>query len=239
VDSLAELNARVAAAEQAEDGRRIGARIRTIGQDFAAEVPLLVPVPDEPFETGLLLTPRVDRYSQVTVRMNRYSVPVRLIGRQVRVVLRSSELVIYDGAVRGCPSRAGRRPGRREARPGPHLEALMRKPGPMAGSVPLDQANLEIQRFARPSVAVDPIGSNEYCGSLLLGHYPVVLLPVVVFAAGSDEDRSAQESEAFGVKPGLGVVGTGELRLPFDGCPLPAVAEGGRYLGFARGGSRA
>jgi hypothetical protein len=75
VDSLAELNARVA----------------------AAEVPLLVPVPDEPFETGLLLTPRVDRYSQVTVRMNRYSVPVRLIGRQVRVVLRSSELVIYDG----------------------------------------------------------------------------------------------------------------------------------------------
>jgi transposase len=97
VDSLAELNARVAAAEDAEDARRIGARIRTIGQDFAAEAPRLVPLPDEPFETGLLLTPRVDRYSQVTVRMNRYSVPVRLIGRQVRVVLRSSELVIYDG----------------------------------------------------------------------------------------------------------------------------------------------
>ena len=58
VGSLAELNARIAVAEQAEDGRRIGARIRTIGQDFAAEVPLLVPVPDEPFETGLLLTPR-------------------------------------------------------------------------------------------------------------------------------------------------------------------------------------
>ena len=68
VDSLAELNARIAAAEQAEDGRRIGTRIRTIGQDFAAEAPLLIPLPDEPFETGLLLTPRVDRYSQVTVR---------------------------------------------------------------------------------------------------------------------------------------------------------------------------
>jgi hypothetical protein len=88
VDSLAELNARIAVAEQAEDARRIGARIRTIGQDFAAEAPRLLPLPDEAFETGLLLSPRVDRYSQVTVRMNRYSVPVRLIGRQVRVVLR-------------------------------------------------------------------------------------------------------------------------------------------------------
>ena len=119
VDSLAELNARVAAAEEAEDARRIGARIRAIGQDFAAEVPLLVPLPDEPFETGLLLTPRVDRYSQVTVRMNRYSVPVRLIGRQVRVVLRVLGAGRLRRAARGRPSRAGRRKGRRDTRPGP------------------------------------------------------------------------------------------------------------------------
>jgi len=140
VGSLAELNARIAAAEQAEDARRIGARIRTIGQDFAAEAARLIPLPDEPFETGLLLTPRVDRYSQVTVRMNRYSVPVRLIGRQVRVVLRSSELVIYDGRHEAA------RHGRMTARGGEtlvldhYLEALMRKPGALAGSVPLDQA---------------------------------------------------------------------------------------------------
>ncbi len=38
----------------------------------------------------------MDRYSQVTVRCCRYSVPVRLGGRQVRVVLRSTELIIYD-----------------------------------------------------------------------------------------------------------------------------------------------
>ena len=140
VDSLAELNARVAVAEEAEDARRVGSRIRAIGQDFAAEAPRLVPLPDEPFETGLLLTPRVDRYSQVTVRMNRYSVPVRLIGRQVRVVLRSSELVIYDGR------REAARHERAAGRGGEtlvldhYLEALMRKPGALAGSVPLDQA---------------------------------------------------------------------------------------------------
>ncbi|WP_327249789.1 Mu transposase domain-containing protein [Streptomyces sp. NBC_01320] len=39
----------------------------------------------EPFKTVRLSTPRVDRYSQMCVRMNRYSVPVRLIGRTVRV----------------------------------------------------------------------------------------------------------------------------------------------------------
>jgi transposase len=140
VDSLAELNKRIAVAEAAEDGRRIGARIRTIGQDFAAEVPRLVPLPEEPFETGLLLTPRVDRYGQVTVRMNRYSVPARLIGRQVRVVLRSSELVIYDGrreAARHVRA-AGR--GTETLVLDHYLEALMRKPGALAGSVPLEQA---------------------------------------------------------------------------------------------------
>ena len=140
VGSLAELNARIAAAEEAEDGRRIGARIRTIGQDFAAEAPRLVPLPDEPFETGLLLTPRVDRYSQVTVRMNRYSVPVRLIGRQVRVVLRSSELVIYDGRHEAARHERMTAKGGETLVLDHYLEALMRKPGAMAGSVPLDQA---------------------------------------------------------------------------------------------------
>ncbi|MDN3259847.1 hypothetical protein QWJ26_08475 [Streptomyces sp. CSDS2] len=45
-----------------------------------------MPLPEEPFETGRMFTPRVDRYSQITVRTNRYSVPVRLIGKRVRVV---------------------------------------------------------------------------------------------------------------------------------------------------------
>jgi hypothetical protein len=39
----------------------------------------------------------VDRYAQVTVRTNRYSVPVRLIGRKLRVLLHASELLVYDG----------------------------------------------------------------------------------------------------------------------------------------------
>ncbi|WP_442804394.1 Mu transposase domain-containing protein [Streptomyces luteogriseus] len=70
-----------------------------MGEYFAAEQPLLRPLPQEPFETGRLFSLRVDRYAQVSVRTNRYSVPVRLIGRTVRVMLHASEVVVYDSRV--------------------------------------------------------------------------------------------------------------------------------------------
>src|SRR6266702_1170169 len=140
VDSLAELNSRIEAAEQAEDARRIGSRIRTIGQDFAAEAPLLVPLPDEPFETGLLLTPRVDRCSQITVRCCRYSVPVRLIGRQVRVVLRAGELIVYDRHEQVGRHERLTVKGAEALVLDHYLEGLMRKPGALAGSTALEQA---------------------------------------------------------------------------------------------------
>ncbi len=55
--------------DEADDARRIGSRPRTIGEYFTAERPLLGPLPDEPFETGRLFTLRVDRYSQISVRI--------------------------------------------------------------------------------------------------------------------------------------------------------------------------
>lgn len=58
VDSLDELNDAFAGFEEAEENRRIGMRIRTIGQDFAREAPLLLPLPEDPFETGLALSLR-------------------------------------------------------------------------------------------------------------------------------------------------------------------------------------
>ena len=52
-------------------------------------------MPAEPFETGRVFHPRVDRRSQICVRTNRYSVPVRLIGRKVRVLLHSNEVIVF------------------------------------------------------------------------------------------------------------------------------------------------
>ncbi|MFI2188719.1 Mu transposase domain-containing protein [Streptomyces sioyaensis] len=49
-------------------------------------------VPRGTFRDGRLFTPRVDHYSQIVVRTHRYSVPIRLIGNRVRVVLHASHL---------------------------------------------------------------------------------------------------------------------------------------------------
>ncbi len=97
VESLHELNELIDGYDQADDLRRIGHRAHTVAESFNAERQLLKPLPVETFETGLWVTPRVDRYSQITVRTNRYSVPSRLIGRQTRVLLNASDLTVYDG----------------------------------------------------------------------------------------------------------------------------------------------
>ncbi|MEV0688193.1 hypothetical protein AB0I35_30430 [Nocardia sp. NPDC050378] len=62
VESIDELNELVDAWDIADEQRRIGARPRTIGELFAAEKPLLKPLPDEPPETGRWFTPRVDKF---------------------------------------------------------------------------------------------------------------------------------------------------------------------------------
>jgi len=140
VDTLDELNARLAAADRADDGRRIDTRIRTVGEDFATERPLLRPLPAEEFEPGLWLTPRVDRYSRVTVRQCHYSVPIYLIGRQVRVSLRASEVVIFDGRREVARHLRLARKGAQALVLDHYLEVLARKPGALPGSTALSQA---------------------------------------------------------------------------------------------------
>lgn len=140
VDSIAALNELIAAYDQADAARRVGARVHTVGEAFAQEQQLLKPLPLEPFETGLWLSPRVDRFAQVTVRTNRYSVPAHLIGRQVRVLLNASELDIYEGRV--VVAHHERLLGKHQSRLSldHYLEALTRKPGALPGSSALEQA---------------------------------------------------------------------------------------------------
>ncbi|CAN7330490.1 IS21 family transposase [Arthrobacter sp. LjRoot14] len=139
-ESLDELNDRIRAWEVQDDRRRINDRIRTIGEDFAAEQPFLAPLPAEEFDPGLVLNPRVDRSSMVTVRMVKYSVPARFIGRRIRVSLRASEVVVFDGR-----SVVARHP-RIVAKSGQsvqldhYLEVLKTKPGALPGSTALARA---------------------------------------------------------------------------------------------------
>ena len=69
VDTLAELNARLVAADLAEDDRHIDGRAVSVGAAFAGEAPLLLPLPGERFDTALSLTARVDRYAHLLTEL--------------------------------------------------------------------------------------------------------------------------------------------------------------------------
>lgn len=176
VDSLDELNARIVRWEAHEDGRRIGSRIRTIGEDFAAEQPLLAPLPAERFDPGLVLHPRVDRSSMVTVRMARYSVPARLIGRRVRVSLRASEVVVFDGHIQVARHERVVTRGGSSVQLDHYLEGLKIKPGAFPGSTALAAARTtgvftcdhEAFWAASRRVNGDTAGTKELIDVLLL-----------------------------------------------------------------------
>jgi hypothetical protein len=140
VDSIEELNTLLAAADDADDARRVGNRVASVGQDWAMEKELLRPLPAERFDTALTLTPRVDRYAQVMVRCNQYSVPARFIGHRVRVKLSASTVTVYDKhmVVARHARAAGR--GMKVLDLDHYLEILLRKPGAMPGATALTQA---------------------------------------------------------------------------------------------------
>jgi transposase len=140
VASLAELNEAIERIDAVEDDRRLEDRIRTVGQDFGVEQPLLRQLPAEPFEAGRLLTPKVDRFGLVTVRQSHYSVPARFIGLTVRVMLRASHLVILDGRTEIARHERSVVKKSQTLVLDHYLEVLLRKPGAMSGSTALAQA---------------------------------------------------------------------------------------------------
>ncbi|NMN99021.1 IS21 family transposase [Antrihabitans stalactiti] len=140
VASIEELNALIESWDIADDDRRIGARPHTVGEHFAIERPLLKPLPSERFETGRWSHPRVDRYSMIAVQTNKYSVPVRLIGRTVAVLLNANTVEVYDNQT--LVAEHERYSGKCGTRVDldHYLEGLLRKPGALPGSTALEQA---------------------------------------------------------------------------------------------------
>lgn len=140
VDTIEELNERLAVIDEAEDKRHIHGANTSIGFNFAEEAPLLAPLPADDFDCGVTLTPTVRRDSRIVVRQSYYSVPARFIGRQVRVSLRANELLVFDRhRVVAQHSRLTRRYAYRDDLDH-YLEILMVKPGALAGSTGLAQA---------------------------------------------------------------------------------------------------
>src|SRR5262249_40051780 len=140
LDSVAELNELLAIADAKDDDRRLTGRAATVGADFAVEQPQLRPLPGEPFETGLTLTPRVDRHARVSVRQVYYSVPARFIGARVRALLRAEQVLVFAGTQLVARHERSRVRGGQVLVLDHYLEVLARKPGALPGSMALSQA---------------------------------------------------------------------------------------------------
>ena len=140
VARLAELNELVAAGDAADDRRHVAGRVLSVGEHFAAEALTLGPLPVEPFDVTLLLTPRVDVKSRVCVRQSFYSVPVRYVGRRVDVRLGADAVEVFDGCqVLAVHDRLTSRGG--ESLILDHyLEVLTVKPGALPGATALARA---------------------------------------------------------------------------------------------------
>lgn len=138
VGSIAQLNQLLADATEQDLGRRIAGRPVTVAEQLATERPVLRALPAA-FDATETTVVRVDAKALVTVRQNRYSVPVALAGLRVSVLVGSSEIQIMhrDRTV----ARHERLHGKHGTRAvlDHYLELLARKPGGLARSLPLAQ----------------------------------------------------------------------------------------------------
>lgn len=217
VGSLRELNERLARYDRADDHRRITGRAATVGEDFAAEAGLLKPLPPGGFETGRVLSPRVDRYARITVRQSTYSVPARLIGHRVRVLLRADELLVFDRGHEVARHERSTIKGSTTVVLDHYLEILSRKPGALPGAVALAQARktgafaAEHEAFwaAARTARGDQAGTRALVEVLLLHrHLPradvLAGLAAAVAAGASSPDVVAVEARRIAESRGHG-----------------------------------
>lgn len=242
VDSIAQLNDLLARCDAKDDHRRVGQRAATVGDDFAVEHTLLRPLPGEPFETGIVLRPRVDRHARITVRQCQYSVPVRYVGRQLRVLLRATGVLVYDGPRLVADHERSTVRGSVTLVLDHYLEVLAHKPGALPGATALVQARktgaftaIHDRYWAAAKAKYgDKTGTQALVEALLLHrtypHAQVIAgleaaLGVAALApeAVAVEVRRAGETDP--VRPQLGLVGVdGHIAYPVDTRPVPNVA---------------
>jgi hypothetical protein len=140
VGSIAKLNLLLREACERDLSRQIAGRQVTVRDQLAIEQPMLRALPVEgAFDSSETTTVRVDAKALITVRQNRYSVPVALAGLRVDARIDAGEITIsHRGAVVARHERLHGRFGT-SAQLDHYLELLARKPGGLERSLPLAQ----------------------------------------------------------------------------------------------------
>ncbi|MDP9294133.1 MAG: IS21 family transposase [Actinomycetota bacterium] len=139
VASLQELNRLLEDGCFVELDRRIAGREQTVAEALRVESRALRELPIQDFDAAEQASPHVDSKALVTIRQNRYSVPVALVGLRVGAKISAHEIVISHD--RREVARHPRLYGRFQtaARLDHYLELLRVKPGAFKGSLPLRQ----------------------------------------------------------------------------------------------------
>ncbi len=246
VSSLAELNELVAAGDVADDRRRIDGRAITVGDHFAAEALTLQALPVEPFDTTLLLTPRVDAKSRVCVRQCFYSVPVRYVGRRVDVRLGADTIEVLDASRTVAAHTRLVAKGSESLVLDHYLEVLRLKPGALPGATALARARasgafgVEHEQFwnlARRRLG-DQAGTRALV-EILLAHrvLPAEAIRTAVAACTRigvvDPDVVIVEARRAAVDRTAIVVPIGDSLARYD-RPLPAIDHYDELLKAAR-----
>lgn len=142
-DSWEAFNEYLAACDDKDDARHVGQKSTTVGEDFSMERQHLLPLPIQSYDPAIPLTARVDKSSLISVRNVKYSVPTRLIGFRVRVLLGAYDLRIYHEAQLVAEHERVTTAGGLRVTLDHYLEVLYRKPGALPGSLMLSQARTD------------------------------------------------------------------------------------------------
>jgi hypothetical protein len=139
---LEHLNELLLASCQEDEGRTITGRERTIGAGMAIEREYLRPLPAESFDLAAVSFPKVNGSSCVPVRTNFYSAPLPT-GVRVQAKVHAAYVEIWHEGQ--CVARHERCFDRHQKRLNleHYLDALSRKPGALAGSMPLEQCRAQ------------------------------------------------------------------------------------------------
>ncbi len=200
VASLAELNEVLAAADVADEARRVGARRETVGVAAAREQVLLRALPAMPFDPARVLSCRVDTKARVCVRQCYYSVPAHLAGRRVTVRLGADTVTVLADARTVAAHVRSLHKGTETLVLDHYLEVLARKPGALAGATALVAARASgaftptHQRFwdASRRALGDGPGTRVLIGALLLHR----TLPATAVIAAMDAALLAKRFDA-------------------------------------------
>ena len=246
---LAALNMWLLSCCEQDLGRRIVGRRVTVGEAWAQERPLLQGLPAERFDATEIATPRVDTKSLVTVRQNRYSVPVALAGLKVHARIGAREITLsHAGKVVAVHERLHGKFGT-SAKLDHYLELLERKPGGLEHSLALSQlreggdwpAVLDefwaalTGRYGRSEAARQMVDVLMLCRED--GAEPIALAVAGALAAGAIDGRAvallarrAQAPNATSPRPLTGL----EPRLAKHERPAPDLSDYDQLLAGTR-----